>query len=343
MALLLVTYVVGRLHAHRPLPATESRTTAFTLGAAGPWGQLDCTPLRIDLPDDFVSLPTPGQPPVRWFFKGYSRQRALEFLRSAGVAPAELGVLQAARWESESDGVSVAPGDDVILSLAPAARATIYSLLISFPENLRQMAPICFRPGQVEEAVKDSGLSPSSLDLLKRLLYPQGSSLLLFTDMATALRRLPDARERRRFVQAVARKQTLLARLKINADSNLESIIDYWSVGGRKKDVAPLLKALRHSGGGNLQVLCLLPPFVRQRLYTYSPPTGDSATEAKQDCFWTAMNFFSPPGKLVSDTHHVETLNKEYDSISAPTPAGRRDLPGPGEWVAGPRGGLYCR
>ena len=293
------------------------------LGKPGPWGQLDYMTLYVDMPDEFVFVPGPNRPPVRWSFKDYSKEKVLEFFRSAGITPTQLDMLQKAVWKSEAGGITVTPGDEFILSLAPEARAKIYSLLVTFPENARQIDPVCFQPGQIDEHLKDSGLAPSSVDLLKGLLYSRGPSLFLFADFEPALRRLPSDEERRRFVQAVVRKKALLVRLRLDAASNLDSIINYWSVGGRKKDIAPLLKALRHEGDTKIQIICLLPPFVRERLHTFPLSTDGSATGVKQDCFWTAMNFFNePPDNSASDTHSVETLNKEYYQILTPTQLG---------------------
>jgi hypothetical protein len=304
----------------RPVQSTKGQPI---LGAPGNWGRLEYRPIQIDLPDEFVFVPPANQPPVRWYFKGYTRDKAIEFLRSASMTPAHLERLQAADWKADANGVAVEPGDELILSLAPNTRAQIYALLVGFAENSRQIDPVCFQSGHVDERLKDSRLSPSSLELLKSLLYPQGKSLLLFADFEPALRRIADDQERRRFLQAVSRKATLLAGLRINADSDVDAIIGYWGVGGRKKDVAPLLNALRHEGDAKVQILCLLPPFVREHLYTYPVSNLGAPADFKQDCFWSAMNFFSdPPGCVNGDTHSIEMLNKDYFQILSPTQLG---------------------
>jgi hypothetical protein len=320
VALLLAIVIRDRFGGIKPAP---SASPGFAQGKPGPWGQLEYETIREDLPDESVPVPPPDQPPIRWVFQGYSKEQAIDFLRSAGITPAQLDYLRKAGWEPAAEGVSVTPDDELILSLAPDARANIYSLLVSFPANSRQIDPLWFRKGHVEERLKDSGLSPSSVTLLKSLLYPHGQSSLLFVDMGPALRRIADDRERSCFVATVSRKRTLLARLRVGAESNLDSIIDYWSVGGRRRDVAPLLKALHHEGDATVSVLALLPPFARERLYVYPSLNSGGTEEGKQDCFWSAWNFFnSPPDNHYNDIHHVETLNKYYHSIPAPTQLG---------------------
>ncbi len=167
-------------------------------------------------------------------------------------------------------------------------------------------------------------MSKSSVELLKSLLYAQGEKLLLFADFEPALRRLPNDEERRLFMNAVSRKRTLLAGLHVTPESNLEAIIDYWGVGGRKKNVTPLLRALHHEGDAKVNIVCLLPDFPRDHIYMHPFPNSGDATATKQDCFWSAMNFFNdPPDNRVNDMNYLrELLKSDYASITQPTQMG---------------------
>jgi hypothetical protein len=303
-----------------PVPADAQVVS----GNPGAWGQLEYRPIKIDLPDEFVFVPPPNQPPVRWFFHGFTKEQALEFLQSSGITPAQRALIDKAAWKSEAEGVAVEPGDEFILSLSSKSRATIYQRLVEFDENSRQIDPVWFRTGQVDERLKDCGLSPASVELLKSLLYPQGESMLLFADFEPALRRLPNDQERHLFMNAVSRKRTLLAGLHINADTNLEAVIDYWGTGGRKKDVAPLLHALRHEGDAKINIVCILPHFPREHLYTYPFSNSLDGTSPKQDCFWSATNFFNEtPDNRVNDMNYLRDLLKsDYAPITKPTQLG---------------------
>ena len=293
-------------------------------GHAGRWGRLDYTSIRIDLPDEFVYIPPPGHPPIRWFFKGHSQAQAIAFLATTGLAPAQLETLRKAPWGSAEGGVAVTPGDRLVLDLSPAARANIYSLLVEYPENAKQINPVWFRPGQVDERIKGSGLAPESVALLKKLLYPHGDSLLLFTDFEPAARQLPNDCERRRFQKAVCRKKTMLARLQVDQHSDIEAMISYWGAGGRRKDVAPLLQALRHEGDGSINILCLLPTFIRERLYTYPYLTSREHGGTLEDCFWSAMNVFNdPPDDRYNDLQYTHrAIKSEYYGIVTPSQLG---------------------
>jgi hypothetical protein len=324
-ALVAVLFAVISLGYHfQPSKATIAGSSQAVAGKPGPWGQLEYRTIRLELPDEFVFVPPPIQPPIRWFFHGFGKDRAIEFLKSAAITPPQLAMIEKAAWKAETLGVAVEPGDEFILSLAVDARTKIYSVLVEFEENSRQIDPVWFERGKVDERIKDSGLSPASVGLLKGLLYPQGPSLLLFADFEPALRRLPNDQERHRFMNAVSRKRTLLAGLHISPESNLQEIIDYWGMGGRKKNVAPLLRALRHEGDAKINIVCLLPDFPRDRIYSHPFSNSADAMGHKEDCFWSAMNFFNEaPDNRVNDMNFLRDLLKtDYAPVNQPSQLG---------------------
>jgi len=325
LATLLLAPTALGLHVEASKPSISiTASPGAVLGNPGPWGQLEYRRIRIDLPDEFVFVPPPNQPPVHWVFSGSSKDQAIEFLKSSGITAPQLASIEKAKWTSEAKGAAVEPGDEFILSLAAGVRAKIYSRLIEFEENSRQIDPVWFETGHVDERVKDSGLSPASLELLNRLLYTQGPSLLLFADFDPALRRLPNDRERRLFMNAVSRKRTLLAGLCITPSSNVDAIVNYWGVGGRKKNIAPLVRALRHEGEAKINIICLLPEFPRDHIYMHSLCNNADAMGHKEDCFWSAMNFFNePPDNRVNDMNYLgELIKNDYAAINQPSQLG---------------------
>jgi len=87
---------------------------------------------------------------------------------------------------------------------------------------------------------------------------------------------------------------------------------------------AALLDSLRRvEGGAVLDLLHVLPRFMRQRLYTY-PPTVDATTAARQDCFWTAFNIFNdePDDRYADMNYAAEVLQTEYRHIASPSQLG---------------------
>jgi hypothetical protein len=278
----------------------------------------------IDLPDEFVFVPGASQPPIRWSFPGYDKEKVLSTLRSVGVPEDEVKTLESsAKWTNDDGVVAVEPGDPLVLSLAPEVRSRLYAVLVAFPQNARQIDPIWFHAGLVDWRLQDSGLAPESVALLKHLMYPQGEKMLLFADFEPALRSLPSDAERKRFMKTVSRKRAVMARVDLDANADLEKIAEYWGIGGRRTDLLPLLSALHRVENGRINVVLLLPNFARDRLYRhpYISPTGNGV---KQDCFWSAMNFFNEtPDNRLSDFGHIkEVLDRDYYEILAPSQLG---------------------
>lgn len=303
----------------------EEDLTQIKEGNPGPWGRLLYVPVVIDVPDEFVTQPNANIPPVRWFFQDYNKDRIIDLFKSAGITQAQIDKwLPDAAWESAVNGTWVTPGDEMILGLSPSARSKIYSLLSAFTDNYEITHPAWFRPETLDIKIKDSGLSEPTIKLFKSLLYQYDSPVFLFADGKTVLRKLTDEKEKRFFIKTIVRQVTLLARLKIDADTDAEALTDYWGVGGRRKDIFPLINSLKRvKGGWNLDVVHLLPQFIRAYLYTYPLPSSDPE-ETKKDCFWSALNAFNL--KVDNNLNDVDYLFKvlktDYAGITVPSKLG---------------------
>ena len=104
----------------------------------------------------------------------------------------------------------------------------------------------------------------------------------------------------------------------------MEALAAYWGVNGRRKDITPLLESMRRvEGGCGINLICLLPNFARERLYNHPYTTMDPAA-TKQDCFWSAFNFFKDvPDDRFNDMAYVRrVLDAEYYKILEPSQLG---------------------
>ncbi len=183
----------------------------------------------------------------------------------------------------------------MILRLTPDVRSKLYAILVAFPQNAPCIQPVWFRAGDLDWQLQDSRLAPESVGLLKRLIYPQGKYSQVFADSGLALRRLPNDAERNRFMQAVLRKRTVLARVRLDPDTDLEKLSQYWGIGGRCKDIYPFLAAVhRAKEDAAINVIYLLPNFARN-ICTAIPVAVAGNQGVAQDCFWSANNFFNDP------------------------------------------------
>jgi hypothetical protein len=132
--------------------------------------------------------------------------------------------------------------------------------------------------------------------------------------MVEALSRIPSPDEKRLVVKMFSRETTLLVKLRVEEGTDVEPLVNYWGKFGHSKDIRPLLESLsRTTGGATIDIIHLLTPFARDRLYTYPFPS-EIAVEKRRDCFWSAMNFFNstPDDRFTRFDEVKQTLQKDY-------------------------------
>lgn len=278
----------------------------------GPWGELQYSRLVIEPPDEFAEADYSKGTPPRWEFVGYTREALHALWRSAQLTEAQVRALERhSDLELTAQSIVVRPAEELVLGLNPAARSAIYGALSAFPENPDQYEPFRFRADTAAEWFQDSNLAPETIQLVERLLYRRGTSLL-FSDHNLVLPRLPTNPERVRLVKILARRSTLLVKLRVRPDSDLDTLADYWGRGPRRKDMRALLESIsKRRDGITIDVAHLLPRFPRSHLFTYPqlPHEGHG-----HDCHWSSLNFFNdPPDPRYTDTEIVrETLENDY-------------------------------
>jgi hypothetical protein len=274
------------------LPPTGKVTASPSFdGKAGPWGLFEYTPIQIAPPADLIKV-NGDIVPSRWFFRGLVRRQVEQLFQQAGLDTAQLEVLARSPWKTGDGGVSVTPPSSLILGLAPPARSALYAILARNPENVHNSA-LAFEPDDLERRLAASQLAPATVDQFRKLLYRQGD-MVFFADDRTLLPMVTDDEERTRLVLMLARQQTYAVRLKLNENSDLPQLLQYWGTPGRTKDIEPILRSLvTVPGGYRLDLAHLLPPVARRRIFTYPRP-GKNGDETK-NCHWTSLNFHRDP------------------------------------------------
>jgi hypothetical protein len=134
------------------------------------------------------------------------------------------------------------------------------------------------------------------------------------------LPRLHTLEERRRFAQMVHRKVTVLAKLVIDESSDIDAMVAYWDYPGRPKGLRSLLESVsRVEGGGELDISHMLPPFARERLYTFPRPSEENPA-ARHDCVWTSLNFFSeiPDDRFTDPQVAHQIMARDYVRVDQP-------------------------
>ncbi|HEY6167267.1 MAG TPA: hypothetical protein VI454_04450, partial [Verrucomicrobiae bacterium] len=306
----------ARLKVGAPAPAAPGGRVF--LAATGPWGTLECTRIALEVPREFIftSLPQMDQPV--WHFNGWSREAVAKLFEGAELTPGQRASLfERSNWDVTAAGVKVHPEPALILGLSATSRERIYTVLTKYWENEVQRLAYVFKPELLDERFEGSELRPELIGEVKRLLYRQGK-YWMFADLYSLLGTLHSEAEKQALAKVVSRQWTYLVRLRVTPEADLDELTAYWSAGGRSKDVRPLLESLRRlPQGASLDISHLLTQFARRRIYTFPAPTAD-ALERRQDCHWTAYNFFSQvPDDRFSDP---EVLKKvfagEYEKVS---------------------------
>lgn len=307
------------------LPDVAPGHGAVTLSGQGPWGQLEYTRVFTEIPDQWVA-PYRCSPP-RWFFGDTSRARVIDVLRETNVSPEQLMALTREEcWAPTAQGLWLKPDVQTVLSLSPVARANIYDRLLRFRENLNQREVFLCSLGLVDEWTRDSGLPEQYVDLFKRLLFRRGG-VLVMADTETVLSTLPTVELQRRFIKMASRRESFLAKLLVQEDTDVAAISRYWGLGWRTKDIEPLLNSLRRvPGGSKLDVVHLLPQTPRRLMYTFPDISGfkfESAPD-KENCLWTALNFFNsqPDDKFADAGVSRKELGEHYTPVDSPRQLG---------------------
>lgn len=283
-------------------PAPRAAAASGQLCRPGPWGRLSAVDLDLEIPEEYIPAGWADTLTSVWHFVGMKEPEVSALLLGSGLPDPQYRALDdRRRWQVSDAGVDVTPPDDVLLAMPSEAREHIYAALAPLPGNGTQENPYSFLPGQLAARFANAGLKPATIAMVERLLYRRGAVELL-SDMFAAVNATPQREEKLALIKAVSRKPGLLLSLHVDAGSDIAALAAYWGKGGRAQSLRPLLEGLaRQPGGGDIDVINLLPDFARRRLNIFPIP-GANDDVRLQDCYWSALNFFSegdladPPG-----------------------------------------------
>lgn len=257
----------------------------------GPWGQLEYYYTHLEAPDSLVkSVPTPSSE-IIWHLPGKTREEQRKLLESAGMLASQVDAIFDNSNPSD-EGAALFPPPDVIAELSQEVRGRVYRTLRSFPENPLYRTPLVMNTDDVHQWFSGGQLTSETLDLVDLLSYPIGNTLA-FSDVPFLLQQSSmSERMERNLIRSMTRTRSLILRLRIDRDSDLAQIKEYWTAGFKNKDVLPLLNSVSQSPEIDyIDVIHLLPPIPRQHLNTF-PSLAEGIDGSYPDSFWAAMNFF---------------------------------------------------
>jgi len=296
---------------------TPQNGESVTVCAPGPWGNLEYVRILTEPPELQVVSNFPNVDHATWFFQGYTATDLDVLWQSAGLSPAEIAIInQPELRKTVGDTITLRAPKSFVLGLSPTARNAIYTALATFSQNPAQAEPYRFTASARGDWFKDSGLEPETIARVERLLYQRGNSLL-FSDQAFVIPPLNSLEESTRLLKTLARKSTLMLKLRINPDTDVEALEQYWNFPG-SKDIVPLLNSLKRRGTSTtVDIVHLLPRFARSLIYTYPSPEEAGST-TYMDCHWTVLNFFnSEPDPRYQDIDQVAlAFRTEYHPVT---------------------------
>ena len=278
---------------------------------AGPWGRLTAQPILIEAPPSLLSTNF-RLGDNRWYFTAANGAEVDNLLRSAGLTPAQISsLLPTLRPVPDRPGLMAAqPSPDLIRALPPEVRTALYERLAQIPENFAQVEPFRITEIYLDDWLDAQTLPPDIMAQVKSLLWRRGPSLL-FSDYNTVADSINSPAVKLELLKQLTRKASLVIKLDVPDQRDIEPLVTYWGTGGRADKVRPLLASLSNSGGGELDISNLLPVFPRQRLYRFPDPLP--GTDLGPGCHWSAFNFFNTgaPDESLHTPEGVEKLLRE--------------------------------
>jgi hypothetical protein len=122
--------------------------------------------------------------------------------------------------------------------------------------------------------------------------------------------------DKARLLKAITKQDTMLVRLRVTPESDINSLTAYWGKACWNTDVKAILDSLqRVPGGASVDIIELLPPLPTSLLYSFPVPQNPyKGPVAKRDCHWTSFNFFREPAddRFGEPPYAVEHLKTDY-------------------------------
>jgi hypothetical protein len=283
--------------------------------AFSPWGTLEARPLLIAPPAEYVPRNDGPAQPARWHFPGATRERLARDLGAAGLNADDVAYLMnAAKVDDLVSGLCIEPGSAFVRRLSAPVRSHLYAELAKSPANFDQASAYYFH-GDSIDAWLGKDVPPNVRAIVDPLTYRIGEFLYL-ADIEIVREAIGNGPDFQNLVRRLLRASAMFISLSIAEPDDLDDVTEYWGRGGRKTDIRPLLESIADAGPSQtLDLSELLPELPRRLLYRYPKVTmADLAKPQLENCFWTALNFFSdePDDRFLDVTFAMNALRNDY-------------------------------
>jgi hypothetical protein len=302
-------------------PATTPAKKNEYRANPGPWGELVGAYIYLEAPESLVerfSLPS-LQP--RWTFPAEMRPQLADFLKGAGLDENTTNrLLIPTKIVQDGDFIHLLPTIADIENLSTLTRTKIYIELAKYAPNEYQVDPVLILGGNVQEWYRGSSLRPELIAKIDKLSYIRGETLV-FSDVVALLSEAQSDTEARKIFKACTRSRSLMVRLMLDDNSDLEQLTDYWTlgIGVRRKDIEPIMRSIVESEVlHDLSLTQLIPGLPRKLLYTF-PDLDMAKNGLLPDCHWTSLNFFNyEPHEYLLDSNLASSRVLEQFNVIEP-------------------------
>ena len=272
--MLLVTFPLPS----RPIANHEKPAKVKSVFAAGAtidpvdetdsgWGRLEYSTITISPPLEFIEEMDVSKVGNHWHFRESDLPSLDELLTGFGVTEKNRHEILELRDADDADVIPVT--NELLRKIPLSTRGKIYGYLANDERNRDQYNAFRFCGESADQWFENSGLRSDLVDQVKSMVYSNGT-VHFFADLRLVISDLSSVRERMQLLKVLSRESTVLAKLRVEYQSDVERLVDYWGRYGRAKDVRPILDSFAsRREGGMIDIVHLLPAFARERLYTY--------------------------------------------------------------------------
>jgi hypothetical protein len=269
--------------------------------------------VHLDVPEGL--LPTTGEPlqSTRWVFEGFTPEKVDTLFASCSLTSAQKEFLtDHKKWQIYAAGVAIHVSPEIILGLNSSAREKVYGILAQSQANPAHAMPFRFSPGLFDGLMASSDLTPAEVQRVKNLTW-SNEGAVCFSDLDVLKGTMP-ATQFKDLIETLYSVPALLMRVRIYPDTDVKALLNYWGKGGRAAQMKPLVESLtKVTNSTRINIEHFLPPFARLHLNTFPNPAVDPMA-IRQDCFWSAMNFFndSPDPQYYDQQSTIRVLKDSY-------------------------------
>jgi hypothetical protein len=278
--------------------------------------------ISLERPVEYIHAELKTVPPPVWTFHGMNIAQVKSFFTANGLTRGETEkALAPERVSTRGTNTLFKPGDEFVLSLRPETRARLYEAMRGLEVNLYLEWPYFYPKDSIKSVFADTRLHPDDVALLKKLVY-DGNDAWRLSDYETLMGKIPTLERRSVMTASLLRQTAVVVGLRVRPDTDVDKVAQYWGrlPNVRFIDIRPMLDALKRlPNGGGLSLMYVLPPFARDRLYTYPLPPAPG--EPIPNCHWTTFNFSNvkPDDRFLDSAECSRHLDQDFYKIAAPT------------------------